>query len=220
LPIADATLNQASYIVLSGLGIAIVASGASLFLRWRHSIGVVREQLKWLALSIGLVVSTMWLSIIPGIVPSAIFIGAVATVPVAVGVAVLRYRLYEIDAVINRTLVYGALTAILTGAFAALQKLLQAVFVSATGNESDAATVITTLVLATSFAPLKKALETFAEHRLGERAARSIATRTASAPEPGPGEPSGTDLETLLRRVVREELRAARTSAGEDPPAA
>ena len=203
LPIPDTTLNQAAYVVLTGLGISIIASGASLFLRWRGAQGVVREQLKWLALSIGLVVATMWLSVIPNVVAAAIFIAAMSTVPVAVGIAVLRYRLYEIDAVISRTLVFGALTAILTGAFAALQKLLQTVFVAVTGNESDAATIITTLILATSFAPLKKALEKLAERRLSghlvdEADASGVAPPTA-----------GTDLETLLRRVVREEVRAA-----------
>ena len=213
IPIDDATLDTAAYVVLGVLGLALVASGASLFLRWRGSSGVVREQLKWLALSIGLVVATMWLSVIPDPVPQAIFIVAVGTVPVAVGIAVLRYRLYDIDAVISRTLVFGALTAILTGAFAALQKVMQTIFVSVTGNESDVALIITTLILATSFAPLKKGLDRLAERRFGGHDPGGASTSdTLPAPE---APMAAGDLEAILRRVVREELRAVRVDHDE-----
>jgi len=218
LPIPDATLNQAAYVVLTGLAATFAASGASLFLGWRRSTGVVREQMKWLALSIGLVVATMWLSVLPGVIPSAIFITAIGTVPVAVGIAVLRYRLYEIDAVINRTLVFGALTAILAGSFAALQKLLQTVFVSATGNESDAATIITTLILATSFAPLKKALESIAERRFGERPGHASPVGQPGSAGGAAGTADGlgdSGLESSLRRIVREEVRSAIAEASE-----
>jgi hypothetical protein len=221
LPIADATLNQAAYVVLIGLGTSFVASGASLFLRWRGSQGVVREQLKWLALSIALVVTTMWVSVIPSPATAAIFIAAIATVPLAVGIAVLRYRLYEIDAVISRTLVFGALTAILTGAFAALLKLLQTVFVAVTGNESDAATIITTLVLATAFAPLKKALEKLAERRFGDHLADpGAASLVATQVQAGDVGVSAGHLEALLRRVVREELNATRSEIEGGPGSA
>lgn len=222
LPIDDATLEAASYVVLSVLGVTVVACGASLFQRWRSASGVIREQLKWLALSVGLVISTMWVSVVPGPITSAIFIAAIATVPIAVGIAVLRYRLYDIDAVISRTLVFGSLTAILTGAFAAIQKLLQTVFVSATGNESDAATIITTLILATSFAPLKKGLEKFVERRFGGYLVEPEADdRTARATDPSGVTASSDELEALLRRVVREELRASQAEVvAEAPPTA
>ena len=209
VPIDDATLNRAAYVVLGGLGLSIIGSGVSLYLRWRGASGVVREQLKWLALAIGLVVATMWVSVVPAM--ASIFIAAIATVPAAVGIAVLRFRLYEIDAVISRTLVFGALTAILTGAFAALQKVLQSVFVSVTGNESDAAVIITTLILATSFAPLKKGLERLAERRFGGHD-RVFGTGGAAGSLAGEAVTSAGELEAMLRRVVREELEAA--SAG------
>ena len=220
IPIDSAVLNAASYFALAILGGGIVIAVISLIRRWRRSTGVVREQLKWLALSGALVVATMGLSVIPGPVPSGIFIAAIATIPVAVGVAVLRYRLYEIDAVINRTFVYGALTAILTGGFAALLKLLQTIFVSVTGNESDAATIITTLILATSFAPLKRALEKVAERRLVERGAEASAAGTPPGVRPAEAPAATADLEMMLRRVVREELRAARADVSEEAPTA
>lgn len=212
LPIDDATLNSASYVALSGLAISVVGAAASVIRRWRHASGIVREQLKWLAASVALAVATMWLSVVPNVLLNAIFIFALGSVLIAVGIAVLRYRLYEIDAVINRSLVFGALAAILTGAFAALQKLLQEVFVAVTGNESDAATVITTLVLATSFVPLRKAIEKVVERRITSLAP-ALADGTAgdaSDAMTSPEDPDAEPLEALLRRVVREELRAAR----------
>lgn len=218
VPIDDAILNSLSYVGLVILSFGVVLSAGSLVLRWRRSSGVVREQLKWLAASATLVAATMWLSVIPGPITNGIFIFAIGTVPIAVGIAVLRYRLYEIDTVISRTLVYGALTAILTGAFAGIQRLLQAVFVGATGNESDAAIVITTLVLATSFAPLKREIEKFVDQRFTDTSSSpaTAATSTAAAGAQGPSNGSGgavtawpADIEVVLRRVVREEIRDA-----------
>jgi hypothetical protein len=169
----------------------------------------VREQLKWLALSVALVAATMGLSIVPNPIAVAAFIVAIGTVPIAIGVAVLRYRLYEIDAVISRTLVFGLLTALLTGLFAGLQKLFQAIFVGVTGNESDAALVITTLVLAAGFAPMKSGLE----HLVARRFAGNLTPAAAAVPvsEKASAEPSAAELETLLRRVVREELARSRS---------
>jgi hypothetical protein len=219
IPINDALLNRASYIALFALAIGIVLSASSLILRWRRASGVVRDQLKWLSLSILAVVATMWLSVVPG-PTTGVFIFAIGSVPIAIGIAVLRHRLYEIDAVLNRTLVFGALTAILTGAFAALLRLLQAVFVAVTGNESDAATVITTLILATSFVPLKHAIEQVVERRLkGPPGTLPVTEGTASvgAANSAQGPVAAEDLEALLRRVVREEVRAAIDDDGAPP---
>jgi len=205
MPIPDATMNTAAYVALAGLGVGIVGAGLSLTLRWRRATGVVREQLKWLALSVAFVVATMWLAIVPNPLAVALFIVAIGTVPLAVGVAVLRYHLYDIDTVISRTLVFGLLTAVLTGLFAGLQRLFQAIFVGVTGNESDAAIVITTLVLAAGFAPMKSALERFVSRRFASSASgpSSSSSAVAGGPELGP------DLEAALRRVVREEMRTA-----------
>lgn len=205
MPIPDATLNTASYVALAGLGFSIVGAGLSLILRWRRATGVVREQLKWLALSVAFVVATMWLAIVPNPLAVALFIVAIGTVPLAVGVAVLRYHLYDIDTVISRTLVFGLLTAVLTGLFAGLQRLFQAIFVGVTGNESDAAIVITTLVLAAGFAPMKAALERFVSRRF----AASASGPSNGAPAVVGGPELAPDLEAALRRVVREEMRTA-----------
>jgi hypothetical protein len=85
--------------------------------------------------------------------------------PVAAAVAVLRYHLYNIDVIINRALVYIPLTGILGGAYAAGVALFQKLFVAVTGDRSDAAIVITTLVLASMFTPIRNWLQSFVDRR-------------------------------------------------------
>jgi uncharacterized membrane protein len=212
-PIADAQALAVPWsLSYAAIGIGVIAAFGSLWLRWRRSTGVEREQLKWLAWAGGLVVVMIPITFLPFKVVQVIFILVLALVPLAIGIAVLRYRLYEIDAVISRTLVYGALTAILAGLFAGVQRLLQGVFVAATGNESDAALVITTLVLATAFAPLKAWLERLVAHRFKEPPAGPALALVPVLGEPADGPTPAIapdELESMLRRVVRDELATA-----------
>lgn len=209
LPIDDATINALAYAAVASLGVSIAAAAVSLVRRWRQASGVVRDQLKWVALSGGLIAATMWLSLVPNPLANAVFILAGGSIPFAVGIAILRHRLYDIDTVISRTLVFGSLTAILTGLFAGLQKLFQAIFVGATGNESDAALVITTLILAAGFAPLKSSLDRVVSRRFQPKGGEATA---AAVPAPTSVDPAA--MEGLLRRVVREELQAALREPG------
>jgi hypothetical protein len=93
---------------------------------------------------------------------------ALAAFPVAAGIAILKYRLYDIDLLINRTLVYVPLTGILAGLYAASIALFQKLFVGITGEKSDAAIVITTLILASSFTPIKNSLQSTVDKRFKE----------------------------------------------------
>ena len=86
-----------------------------------------------------------WLPVVP----------ALAIVPVTLTISILRHRLYDIDLLINRSLVYGALTAILAGLYAASINPFQRLFIAVTGQKSDAAIVLTTLVLASAFTPMR-----------------------------------------------------------------
>ena len=151
-------------IVGNGLAtLALVLGTASLVVRYRRADSVVAAQIRWLALAAILAAAAF--------IPSGLQLGAVsdfafglgltfiACMPIAIGIAITRYRLYEIDRLINRALVYGSLTAILAGVFTAAVGLAQRVFVAATGQTSDAAIVLTTLVVATLYAPLRKRLE-------------------------------------------------------------
>ena len=90
---------------------------------------------------------------------------AILVTPLTLGISILRYRLWGIDMLINRTLVYVPLTAILAGVYSATVTLCQKTFITFTGDKSDAAIILTTLVLATTFTPIKNGLQGFVDKR-------------------------------------------------------
>ncbi len=91
----------------------------------------------------------------------ALFLPPLLVFPIAVGLAILRYRLWEVDSIVNHAFVYGLLTAILAGIFAAMITFTQRMFLTVTGQQSDLAIVITSLIVAATFTPLKAAIEGF-----------------------------------------------------------
>jgi hypothetical protein len=148
---------------------AALLAAASLVLRYRRGDGVEQAQIRWIAL-FGSFVALAFIVAAPqfGWVSDRAWEVAFAflsCLPIAIGVAVTRYRLYEIDRLINRTLVYGSLTAILAGVFTAGIGLAQRIFIATTGETSDAAIVLTTLVVATLYAPVRKRLEGIVDRR-------------------------------------------------------
>jgi len=143
---------------------ALILAAVSLVLRYRRADLVVAAQIRWLALVAVLAVIALAISLpdVPNPIDDIVFglaLTFVATMPLAIGIAITRYRLYDIDRLINRALVYGSLTAILAGVFTAGIGLAQRLFVAATKETSDAAIVGTTLIVATLYAPLRKRLE-------------------------------------------------------------
>lgn len=146
---------------------ALTAAVINMLVRYRGSDEQTRLQLRWLLASmafvlIGIVFALSVFAIRgddAGGLAWILVIGAYPTVPLAVGVAVLRYRLYQIDRIVNRALVYGAMTAILGGVFAAATALSQRLFIAFAGQTSDAAIVLTTLVVVTAYGPLRKRVE-------------------------------------------------------------
>ena len=132
-------------------------------------------------------------------------------VPVALSIAVLRYRLYDIDIIINRTLVYGPLTAMLVALYFGGIVLLQRVFVTLTGEKSTLAVVASTLLIAALFSPLRRRIQRFIDRRFYRRkydARKTLATFSVKLREE-------TDLETLndeLVGVVTETMQPAHVS--------
>lgn len=144
----------------------IMASAGSAVLRFRRSRGVERQQLKWLAAASVIVAMALGVSFANADRWAEILlIIALTTVPLSIGIAILRYRLYEIDTIINRAIVYGALTAILAGLYSASIGLFQRLFTTVTGERSDAAIVVTTLILASAFTPVKSWLQAATDRR-------------------------------------------------------
>src|SRR5919202_368273 len=133
------------------------AAALSVFVRLRHSVGVERQQIKWLtyataALALGIIVNVITLAIDTPLwferATMAYFTVAGEAVPIAIGIAILRYRLYDIDLLINRTLVYGSLTLLLALVYFGGVTATQAAFRVLTGQEKQPqlAIVISTLV--------------------------------------------------------------------------
>lgn len=147
----------------------LFASLASLVIRFRRAQGDERQQLKWFTYAVALaLVTEVVASVVLGEWAQAVQNLAFLMLPLSVGVAILRYRLYDIDLLINRTLVYLPLTAILAGIYAASIALSQKLFVAVTGRTSDAATVLTTLVVVAAFTPVKDGLQALVDKRFKE----------------------------------------------------
>jgi hypothetical protein len=148
----------------------VVAGGAAVIARFRRSRGDERQQLKWFAYSVALmiVVFLVWftLALVGLAFPSALmFTVPLIGLPIAVGIAVLRYRLYDIDVVINRTLVYGALTVALVLVYFGSVVVLQRTFVLLTGSGSQLTIVASTLAIAALFNPLRRRIQGFVDRR-------------------------------------------------------
>jgi len=196
------------------LPLCILASVASLVLRFLRSGGEERAQIKWLAFAasiLGVGFSSfvilgfftvedptagpdpLWVNLIEDAVTMSF-----AGVPVAVGIAVLRYRLYDIDLLINRALVYGSLTATLALFYIGSVVGLQYVFRGLTGQESTLAVVASTLAIAALFNPLRRRVQGFVDRRFYRRkydAAKTLAAFNARLRDE-------TDLETLSEDLV------------------
>jgi hypothetical protein len=209
------------------LFLCILASAASLVLRFLRSGSEEREQIKWLAFAasiLGLVGFSSF--VIPGIIVPDATGGAnrlwenlledavtlsFAGVPVAVGVAVLKYRLYDIEVVINRTLVYGTLTATLVALYFGGIVVLQRVFVFLTGQQSTLAVVASTLLIAALVNPLRRRIQSFIDRHFYRRkydARKTLEAFSAKLRDE-------TDLEALnndLVGVVRETMQPEHVS--------
>jgi hypothetical protein len=210
------------------LPLCILASALSLVLRFVRSAGEEREQIKWLAFAASILGLGFASFVIPGIIWPEATEGAnslwenllenavtlsFAGVPVAIGFAVLKYRLYDIDVIINRTLVYGSLTVMLAAVYFGGVTATQATFQTLTGQERQPqlAIVVSTLVIAALFNPLRRRIQGFIDRRFYRRkydAAKTLEAFSAMLRDE-------TDLDALnaeLVGVVRETMQPAHVS--------
>ena len=169
--------------------VALACVFASLVVRYRRAQGAERAQLKWFAYVGLVVVPTLLLAIVTGGAtsgPLAIFtnvawgvaIGGLTLLPIAIGIAVLRYHLYEIDRIVSRTIAYGVVTAILAFLFVVVVLAAQAVLGPVTGSNELAVAGSTLLVFAL-FQPIRRRVQRFVDRRFNR--ARYDAERTISA---------------------------------------
>jgi hypothetical protein len=212
----------------------MVVSVVSLYLRFRRAGGIERQQIKWLAYSAALlgvvaVVGTVD-ELLLGIFGWRIFLVLVVTlfgIPLSIGAAVLRYRLYDIDIVINRTLVYGALTAMLALVYFGGVAATQTIFRTLTGQQQQPqlAIVISTLVLAALFNPLRRRVQAFVDRHFYRRkydAVKTLAAFNARLREETDLDALSDDLVGVARDTMQPEhvslwLRSHTSSKGEQP---
>ena len=156
-------------------GCSTVASAVSLIVRLRRAGSEQRQQIKWFAYGGVVVVGTIIASGFVSIwsIPGSILIISVALLglPVFTGIAILKYRLYEIDIIINRTLVYGSLTIMLAAVYFAGVVGTQYVFRAVTGQERlpQLVVVVSTLAIAAMFDPLRRRIQSFIDRRFYRR---------------------------------------------------
>jgi fumarate reductase subunit D len=204
--------------------VCILASVVSLVLRYRRSRGEEREQIKWIAFAasvvgvlflIGMVISSIYAPEPPSWTRllDSMTVLSYTGVPIAVGFAVLKYRLYDIDVIINRALVYGALTVTLAliyfGGVAATQTIFRALI--GQQEQPQLAIVVSTLVIAALFNPLRRRIQGFIDRRFYRRKYDARKTLEAYSSRLR----DETDLDALnaeLVGVVRETMQPAHVS--------
>jgi hypothetical protein len=230
-------IADASNVISALLPLCALASALALVLRYRRSGGEEREQIKWIAFAGSFVGLMSLITVFSTLVFAPLFLNSTGTqplwlgvlqdvellsfagIPVAVGFAVLRYRLYDIDLLINRALVYAPLSAMLGLIYVGSVVGMQAVFRAITGQESTLAVVASTLVIAALFNPLRRRVQAFVDRRFYRRkydARKTLETFSATLRDE-------TDLEALnheLVGVVQETMQPAHISLWLRPLAA
>jgi signal transduction histidine kinase len=151
---------------LLGMGVTFVAAMLALVVRFRGAHGVLRSQLKWIAyagvlIPVSILVGTLEGAGAPSWATWVALVAVEVAIPVAIGIAVLRYRLYEIDRLISATLVYAVLTAVLGAAFVAVALGLGV----ALGGGSAVPTAAATLAVAVAFRPVRARVQTQVDRR-------------------------------------------------------
>jgi hypothetical protein len=218
-PLGVSSLSDVEEGVLGGilgssLSVLALVAMVSLVLRFRRSRGEERQQLKWFAYA-GVLLVLGWFALIfveetVGGIGDSGYAVLMSLPPIAAGIAVLRYRLYDIDVVINRTLVYGSVTALLAGSYLGLVLLLQFAFSPLTeGN--GVAVALSTLAVAALFRPARNRVQALVDRRFYRRhydAQRTLEGFAASLRDE-------VDLDALraeLTDVVAETMQPAHVS--------
>jgi hypothetical protein len=199
--------------LLAGLGAVI-----SLFFRFRRARGNERQQIKWFASAAAL--TLVWYLVfgqstrgLPEAIVALASLLVLQTIPVATGIAILRYRLYDIDLLINRTLVYGSLTLMLALVYFGSVTVTQALFQTLTGQQKlpQLVVVASTLVIAAMFNPLRLRIQSLIDRSFYRRKYDAVKTLEAFSLKLR----DETDLEALnndLVGVVKETMQPAHVS--------
>jgi hypothetical protein len=189
--------------------VGLLGATAAMVVRFRRSRGVERQQLKWFLYAVALLPLMAIVDFVP--FGGLLFGLVLVALPTAIGIAILRYRLYDIDLIIRRTLVYGVLTGALALVYFGSVVLLQSLFRALTGQTSQLVIVASTLAIAALFTPLRRRVQDVIDRRFYRRkydAAKTLAAFSAAVRDE-------TDLDKLTDRlvdVVQETMQPAQVS--------
>src|SRR5215208_8147726 len=212
-------LHVLGMLAMATVLVCCVLAVISVFVRLQSAEGEERQQIKWFAYAAAVLLSTFFLGLPLAAVIAAIGLGWVAPIPLvigilatpaAVGVAMLRYRLYDIDVIINRTLVYGSLTLMLALLYFGGVTATQAAFTALTGQEEQPqlAIVVSTLVIAALFNPLRHRIQSFIDRRFYRNkydARKTLETFSAQLRNETDLEALGDDLVSVVRETMQPE---------------
>jgi hypothetical protein len=212
VPALAGPLSAVSAVALIVTGLGIPVGAASLVVRFRRSRGVERQQLRWLVLAAALLAAAVLAMATLGLVGLEtplgwLSAGCVALLPLAIGAAILRYRLYDLDRIISRTLAWGLLTLVLGGGYAVVVLGVGQVL----GQNSSLAVAAATLAVAAVFQPARRRIQAVVDRRFNRRrydAARTIAAFSDRLRQQ-------VDLDTLtgqLLAVAEETMQPTRAS--------
>ena len=221
-PLGIEVFSNVYDMVLNFHPLLYVAVASSLFVRLHRARGVERQQIKWFAYAVSATIIGITLAyMIPDTIDMplwferagfALNLAVTPAIPISMGIAILRYRLYEIDLLINRTLVYGALTVLLGLVYFGGVAMAQVIFRILTGQEQPQLTiVVSTLIIAALFSPLRRRIQGFIDRRFYRKkydAAKTLEAFSAKLRHE-------TDLDALsgdLTSVVRETMQPAHVS--------
>jgi hypothetical protein len=160
-------INNVSLVLLMSVALLSVTS---LVIRYRYGSAQERAQIRWFALSATLIFGALLASELFNLDSDLVFALLFSIMPIAAAMAILKYRLYDIDLLIRRTLVYSALTGLLALIYFSSIIFLQLLFATRTGTqESNAAVVLSTLLIATLFTPLRGRIQAIIDRRFYRR---------------------------------------------------
>jgi hypothetical protein len=151
------------------LFLLVVAAFASLAVRFRRARGEERQQLKWFTYAAALVPLVVLGGLLPDTVGNLFFAFVIAVQPVAAGIAILRYRLYDIDRLINRTLVYSLVTALLASVYASVVLVLGQQFGGLERDPPSWVVAGATLAVAALFQPVRRRIQAVVDRRFNRR---------------------------------------------------
>ena len=213
-PLAPELWRSFTAVAYGLLNLALLSAAISLVWRARHARGLERQQLKWLALAFAIGAAGILTGTLIPVLAAPLLLGAVLGMHATTGLAILRYRLYDLDIVLNRTVVYGLLTAALAGVYFGCVVVLQSLAVVFTGQQrSELVTVLSTLAIAALFNPLRHRIQNVIDRRFFRR--KYDADKALARFGQAIRYDTGGDLDEInadLIRVVDETLEPASVS--------